>query len=78
MITSDEAPPVIREWRCSQCDRLLYKTRGPSVLLLEAGHMNVRPIVCTVGNLRFVLCSRECLMRGLAEMPEEQSGYPLW
>lgn len=63
---------------CSECGRLMYRATATNIKYSPSG--NKKPIQLTIGNHRFLLCSRECLLAGIDSLSDEElfeGGWPL-
>ena len=76
-----------RLWVCDRCSKPLYRTRGFAVCTLSpteqrrAGALTVRPVELRVGNIRVLVCSRDCARSAINDATESElygAGYAVW
>lgn len=76
-----------RDVCCDRCGKTMYRTDGENVKVIrridsQGEHvlMPTRPLQIQAGNLKGLLCSKDCAVRWIEALPLEtmQNGYPLW
>jgi len=76
-----------RDVCCDRCGTTMYRTDGTHVKIIrtvdaEGEHvqMPTTPLQLRAGNLKGLLCSKDCAVRWIESLPLDtmQNGYPLW